>query len=72
MPKHFTVETENLPQTVKNWLKAANLGDLDMVEVVFTDREVLLRKPRSQTLRQWAEPVVDTYDKAFRRLAGLE
>jgi len=33
---------------------------------------VLLRKPRSQPLRQWAEPVIDKYDKAFRRLAGLE
>ena len=72
MPKHFIIETENLPATVKNWLKAANLGDLEQVELVFTDREVLLRKPRSQTLRQWAEPVVEAYDKAFRRLAGLE
>lgn len=72
MPKHFIIETENLPPTVQNWLKAANLGDLETVELVFTDREVLLRKPRSQTLRQWAEPVVDSYDKAFRRLAGLE
>lgn len=72
MPTQFTIEVENLPPVVQGWLKAANLGDLDTVELVFTDREVLLRKPRSQPLRQWAEPVIDKYDKAFRRLAGLE
>ena len=72
MPTHFVVEVDNLPPVVQGWLKAANLGDLETVELVFTDREVLLRKPRSQPLRQWAEPVIDKYDKAFRRLAGLE
>jgi 1-acyl-sn-glycerol-3-phosphate acyltransferase len=36
------------------------------------DSEVLIRKPHSESLRKWAEPVVDEYDRAFRRLAGLE
>ncbi len=72
MPKHLIIEVENLPPVVQGWLKAANLGDQEVVEMVFTDREVLLRKPASKALREWAEPVVDEYDKAFRRLAGLE
>jgi hypothetical protein len=72
MPTQFVVEPENLPLLVRGWLKAANLGDEPEVEIVFTDSEVLIRKPHSQSLRKWAEPVVDEYDRAFRRLAGLE
>jgi hypothetical protein len=72
MPKQLIIEVENLPPVVRGWLKAANLGELDTVELVFTDREVLLRKPRSAKFVDWANPVVDEYDKAFRKLAGLE
>ncbi|MFM2032749.1 MAG: hypothetical protein RLZZ297_1514 [Chloroflexota bacterium] len=72
MPTHFVVEPQNLPAVVRGWLKAANLADEPEVEIVFTDSEVLLRKPHSESLRKWAEPVVDEYDRAFRRLAGLE
>jgi len=72
MPKSFLVEPENLPHVVRGWLKAANLGDVPEVEIVFTDSEVLIRKPHSESLRKWAEPIVDEYDRAFRRLAGLE
>jgi hypothetical protein len=72
MPKQLIIEVENLPAAVQGWLKAANLGDLDTVELVFTDREVLLRKPRAAKFVDWVNPVIDEYDKAFRKLAGLE
>ncbi len=71
MPRSFTIEHENLPPVVKGWLKAVGLDDDDLVEIVFTEREVLLRRPISPQLRQWADKVGDTYDGAFRELAGL-
>jgi hypothetical protein len=71
MPKSFTIERENLPPVVQGWLKAAGLEDAELVELVFTEREVLLRRPTSPALREWARGVSDRYDRAFRELAGL-
>jgi hypothetical protein len=71
MPRSFTIESNNLPPVVKGWLKAVGLEGEDLVEIVFTEREVLLRRPLSPELRAWADAVSDTYDKAFRELAGL-
>lgn len=71
MPRSFTVERENLPPVVKGWLKAVGLDDEELVEIIFTEREILLRRPVSPQLREWAENVGDKYDKAFRQLAGL-
>jgi hypothetical protein len=71
MPKSFTIERENLPEVVQGWLRAAQLGDEEVVELVFTEHEVLLRRPMSPTLRDWASGVSDRYDKAFREIVGL-
>lgn len=71
MPRSFTIERENLPEVVQGWLRAAKLGDEELVELIFTEREVLLRRPTSQALREWARGVSDRYDKAFRELAGI-
>jgi hypothetical protein len=71
MPRSFTIERENLPEVVQGWLRAANLADEELVELIFTDREVLLRRPVSPQLREWAKGVSDTYDKAFRELTGI-
>jgi hypothetical protein len=71
MPRSFTIERENLPEVVQGWLRAANLADEELVELIFTDREVLLRRPLSPQLREWAKGVSDTYDKAFRELTGI-
>lgn len=71
MPRSFTVERENLPSVVQGWLRAVGLGDEEVVELVFTEQEVLLRRPMSPQLRAWATSVSDKYDKAFRQLAGL-
>jgi hypothetical protein len=71
MPRSFTVERENLPDVVQGWLKAVNLGESDLVEIIFTESEVLLRKPSSPQLREWARGVSDKYDRAFRELIGL-
>jgi hypothetical protein len=71
MPRSFTLERENLPPVVQGWLRAAGLDDEDVIEIVFTEREVLLRRPMSPQLRAWAQNVSDTYDKAFRQIAGL-
>jgi hypothetical protein len=71
MPKSFTIERENLPEVIQGWLKAINLGDEEIVEVIFTEGEVLLRRPTSPQLREWASSVSDRYDKVFRELAGL-
>jgi hypothetical protein len=71
MPRSFTIERENLPDVVQGWLRAAGLGDDEIVEIVFTEREILLRRPMSPQLRDWARSISDTYDKAFRQLAGL-
>jgi hypothetical protein len=71
MPRSFTIERENLPEVVQGWLRAANLGDDDIIELIFTEGEVLLRKPTSPQLREWARGISDRYDKAFRELTGL-
>jgi hypothetical protein len=71
MPRSFTVERENLPQVVQGWLRATGLGEEELVEIVFTEQEVLLRRPMSPQLRAWAKGISDKYDKAFRQLAGL-
>jgi hypothetical protein len=71
MPRSFTVERENLPEVVQGWLKAANLGDEELVELIFTEHEVLLRRPTSPRLREWARGVGDRYDRTFRELIGM-
>ncbi len=71
MPRSFTIERENLPEVVQGWLSAAKLEDAELVELIFTDGEVLLRRPISPQLRDWARGVSDRYDKAFRELIGM-
>ncbi len=71
MPKALIIERENLPVVVQGWLKAVGLEDAETVELVFTEREVLLRRPTDPRLREWAKSVVDRYDRAFRQLLGL-
>jgi hypothetical protein len=71
MPRSFTIERENLPQVVQGWLRAVGLADEEVVEIVFTEQEVLLRRPMSPQLRSWAKGVSDKYDQAFRQIAGL-
>lgn len=71
MPKTLVIEHENLPSVVQGWLKAAGLDDAETVELVFTEREVLLRRPTDPKLREWAGSVTDQYDKAFKKLLGL-
>ena len=71
MPRSFTIERENLPEVVQGWLKAVSLGDEELVELIFTEREVLLRRPTSPHLRKWARGVGDRYDQLFRELTGI-
>lgn len=71
MPRSFTIERENLPEVVQGWLRAVTLGDDEVVELIFTEGEVLLRRPASPQLREWARGVSDRYDKVFRELTGL-
>lgn len=71
MPKAFTIERENLPEVVQGWLRAARLDQAETVELIFTEGEVLLRRPSSPQLREWANTVTDRYDQAFRELIGL-
>jgi hypothetical protein len=71
MPRSFTVERENLPEVVQAWLRAARLGDDDLIELIFTESEVLLRRPDSPQLREWARGVGDRYDQLFRELTGI-
>ena len=71
MPRSFTVERENLPPVVQGWLKAVGLSEEELVEIIFTEQEVLLRRPISPQLRDWAKGVADSYDKAFRQITGL-
>lgn len=68
MPKTLVIERENLPAVVQGWLTAIGLEDAENVELVFTEREVLLRRPSDPKLREWANSVVDQYDKAFKRV----
>lgn len=71
MPRSFTIERENLPDVVQGWLRAVGLDDEETVELIFTEDEVLLRRPMSPELRAWAKGVGDKYDQAFRQIAGL-
>ncbi len=71
MPRSFTIERENLPEVVQGWLRAVHLENAEIIELIFTENEVLLRRPVNPQLREWANGVVDRYDKAFRELAGL-
>ena len=71
MPRSFTIERENLPEVVQGWLRAANLGDDELIELIFTEGEVLLRKPTSPQLREWARGITDKYDQTFRDLTGI-
>ena len=71
MPRSFTIERENLHYAVQGWLRAVGLEEEEIVELVFTESEVLLRRPMSPQLRAWARGVGDKYDKTFRELAGL-
>jgi hypothetical protein len=71
MPRSFTIERENLPDVVRGWLRAVHLDEEEVIELIFTESEVLLRRPMSPQLRAWAQGVGDKYDKAFRQIAGL-
>lgn len=71
MPKALIIERENLPAVVQGWLKAVGLEESESVELVFTEREVLLRRPTDSKLREWTNSVTDEYDKAFKRIVGL-
>jgi hypothetical protein len=71
MPKVIVIERENLPAVVQGWLKVVGLAEADLVELVFTEREVLLRRPSEPGLRAWARGITDQYDAAFKDLLGL-
>lgn len=71
MPKSLIIERENLPAVVQGWLKAIGLENAETVELMFTEREVLLRRPTDPRLREWANSVTDAYDKAFKDMLGL-
>ena len=71
MPRSFTVEKENMPEVVRGWLRAVGLDEEELIELIFTENEVLLRRPTSPQLRAWAKGVSDKYDQAFRELIGL-
>lgn len=71
MPRSLTIERENLPEVVQGWLRAVNLGGEEVIELIFTDREVLLRRPTSPQLREWARSISDKYDQTFRELTGI-
>lgn len=71
MPKSFVIERENLPPVVQGWLKVIGLSEAELIELVFTERELLLRRPADPGLREWARAVTDQYDQAFRDLLEL-
>lgn len=71
MPRAIVIERENLPKVVQGWLDAIGLDEHDAVELVFTDGEMVLRKPLPTELREWARSVVDNYDREFQSLIGL-
>ena len=71
MPRSLVIERENLPKVVQGWLDAIGLEAHESVELVFTEGELVLRKPLSPQLRQWAKGIVDTYDREFRELLDL-
>ncbi|MBA3945532.1 MAG: hypothetical protein H0X37_13315 [Herpetosiphonaceae bacterium] len=71
MAKSLIIERENLPLVVQGWLKAIGLAEAELVELVFTERELLLRKPSDPEVRVWAQGQSDQYDKQFKDLLGL-
>ena len=71
MPKTLVIERENLPGVVQGWLKAIGLAEAEVVELVFTERELLLRRASEPGLRAWARSVTDQYDAAFKDLLNL-
>jgi hypothetical protein len=71
MPKVIVIERENLPTVVQGWLKVVGLAEADLIELVLTEREVLLRRPSDPGLRAWARGITDQYDTAFKDLLGL-
>ena len=71
MPRSLVIERENLPKVVQGWLDAIGLSERDEVELVFTEGELVLRRPLSPELRQWAKSVVDAYDREFQDLINL-
>ena len=71
MPKSLVIERENLPVVVQGWLKVVGLEEAELVELVFTEREILLRRPSDPGLRRWAHGITDRYDAAFRELLDL-
>jgi hypothetical protein len=71
MPKSLVIERENLPEVVQGWLKVVGLAEEEVVELIFTEREVLLRRPSDPALRAWARGITDQYDAAFRDLLNL-
>jgi hypothetical protein len=71
MPKTLVIEPENLPEVVQGWLKVIGLEHAELVELVFTEREVLLRHPSEPSLRAWARGITDQYDAAFKDLLNL-
>lgn len=71
MPRSFSVERENLPTVVQGWLRAVGLGEEETVEIIFTEREILLRRPMSPHMRTWAKGISDRYDRAFREIVGV-
>lgn len=72
MPRSLIIETDNLPPVVQGWLKAIGIEQGEEVELVFTEHELLLRRPINPQLRDWARQTVDRYDRSFRRLLGLD
>ncbi|GAC1354013.1 MAG: hypothetical protein NVS4B8_28040 [Herpetosiphon sp.] len=71
MAKSLVIDQENLPAVVQGWLAAIGLRQEEAVELVFTERELLLRKPSDPEVRSWAEAQVDEYDRHFKDLLGL-
>ncbi len=71
MPTSLKIERENLPPVVQGWIKTIGLADAETVELVFTERELLIRRPGDSGLRTWADDIVDRYDTAFRDLLDL-
>ena len=72
MPRSLVIERENLPPVVQGWLDAIGLKDAETVEIVFTEHELLMRRPLSPQLREWAKGTVDRYDRSFRKLLGMD
>lgn len=71
MAKSLIIERENLPTVVQGWLKAIGLEQAEVIELVFTERELLVRKPSDPEIRAWAQTQTDRYDEQFRELLGL-